>query len=87
MSLTLSPRQLQVLRLIGDGLCRKQIAIKLNLSPKTIEYHCANLQRRAKTERFNSVALFRWGLQQGILTIKEPPRCKTCGQLIGGSRS
>ena len=36
---TLTPRQLDVLRLLADGLRVKQIAAKLELSPRTVETH------------------------------------------------
>lgn len=42
----LSDRELQVLRLIGEGCSRKQIATELNLSVKTIETHRANIRQK-----------------------------------------
>jgi DNA-binding NarL/FixJ family response regulator len=43
---TLSDRELQVFRLIGQGLGTRQIAEKLNLSIKTIESHRENVKRK-----------------------------------------
>jgi DNA-binding NarL/FixJ family response regulator len=37
----LTPRQLQVLRLLADGLTNADIATRLTLSPKTVEHHVA----------------------------------------------
>ena len=35
----LTPRQREVLQLLAEGLSAKQIADKLNLSPRTVEFH------------------------------------------------
>lgn len=42
----LTPRQLQVLKLIADGRTTKQIALELNISVKTVESHRAQLMER-----------------------------------------
>lgn len=49
----LTPRQIQVLKGIGDGLCTKEIARKLNVATHTVEYHRKSLFDILKT---NSVA-------------------------------
>ena len=43
---SLSPREAEVLRLIGEGLTTQQIAACLHRSVKTIEAHRSNLQRK-----------------------------------------
>lgn len=43
---SLSPREAEVLRLIGEGLTTQQIAAGLHRSVKTIEAHRSNLQRK-----------------------------------------
>jgi DNA-binding CsgD family transcriptional regulator len=42
----LSPQELQVAQLVGEGKTNKEIAAQLYLSPKTIEYHLANAYRK-----------------------------------------
>ena len=42
----LTGRQVEVARLIADGLTNKEIASKLFLSPRTVEMHVANLLNR-----------------------------------------
>lgn len=41
-----SPRELEVLRLIADGLTMRQVATRLGISPRTVESHIANLYRK-----------------------------------------
>ena len=43
---TLSNRELQVLRLIGEGLSTRRIAAKLELSVKTVETYRSNIKRK-----------------------------------------
>jgi DNA-binding NarL/FixJ family response regulator len=43
---SLSPRELQILRLMGDGLTMRQIARRLDISPRTVETHATNLYRK-----------------------------------------
>jgi DNA-binding CsgD family transcriptional regulator len=39
----LSPRELEVLRLVGLGLASREIALELFLSPRTVEMHVGNI--------------------------------------------
>jgi DNA-binding CsgD family transcriptional regulator len=45
-ALALSPRQMQVLRGLAEGLTTKQIALRLGLSPRTVRFHAAALKER-----------------------------------------
>jgi DNA-binding CsgD family transcriptional regulator len=42
----LTPQELQIADLVGEGKTNKEIASQLYLSPKTIEYHLANAYRK-----------------------------------------
>ena len=42
----LSPRELQVAKLVVDGLTNAQIGVHFNLSPKTVDKHRENLMRK-----------------------------------------
>lgn len=42
----LSPRELEVLELLGRGLGMREIASKLEISPKTIETHRRHIERK-----------------------------------------
>jgi DNA-binding CsgD family transcriptional regulator len=61
----LTSRQLEILRLIADGLTNKEIAGKLFLSPRTVEMHVANLLDRLDC-RSRSEAVHRAG-ELGLL--------------------
>jgi DNA-binding NarL/FixJ family response regulator len=58
---TLSNRELEVFQLIGHGLTTKQIAEKLDLSPKTIETHREKI--KSKLNLANSIELSRHAVQ------------------------
>jgi DNA-binding CsgD family transcriptional regulator len=42
----LTPQELHIAELVGEGRTNKEIAARLYLSPKTIEYHLANAYRK-----------------------------------------
>jgi DNA-binding NarL/FixJ family response regulator len=42
----LTPRQLEILKLIAEGHATKQIALELNISVKTVETHRSHLMER-----------------------------------------
>src|SRR5205085_168327 len=56
----LSDRELEVFRCIGEGRATKEIAARLNLSPKTVDVHRANI--RAKLDLADGNALFRYAI-------------------------
>ncbi|MDD7887118.1 response regulator transcription factor [Flavivirga sp. 57AJ16] len=53
--LKISKREGEVILLLMDGLVQKEIAFKLNISPKTVEKHIFNLMKKFKVK--NSVEL------------------------------
>ena len=60
----LSDREMEIAALICDGLTNKQIAEKINLSPKTVDNHRTNMMR--KLDVHNVVELIRVCLKHGI---------------------
>lgn len=61
----LSPRQLQVLRLVTEGDTTRDIARRLRLSVKTVESHRTELMKRL--ELHDVVALVRYAIRVGIV--------------------
>jgi DNA-binding NarL/FixJ family response regulator len=60
----LSPRELQVLRLVAEGRPMKQIAAELSLSEKTVGTYRARIAK--KTGLSNNVELTRYAFRHGI---------------------
>jgi two-component system nitrate/nitrite response regulator NarL len=57
---SLSARELEVLRLLADGLTDRQIATALTLSVRTVETHVANILRKLEVRnRAQAAGLFR----------------------------
>jgi len=61
----LSKRQAQVLKLLADGLANKEIASKLGISPRTVEFHRIQIQRR--TGLHGTAALIRYAIQHRLI--------------------
>jgi two-component system response regulator NreC len=61
----LSPREVEVLRLIALGHTSVEIARKLHLSPRTVETHRANIHR--KLGLATRAELVRYALRRGLL--------------------
>jgi two-component system NarL family response regulator len=42
----LTPRQMQVLRLVADGMSYREVGARLQLSPRTVKYHMGEIMER-----------------------------------------
>jgi DNA-binding NarL/FixJ family response regulator len=62
-----SDREIEVLKLICDGLTNDQIAEKINLSPDTVKWHRNNLL--SKTNCNNTAALIIYAIKNQIISI------------------
>jgi DNA-binding NarL/FixJ family response regulator len=60
----LTPRELEVLRLIARGYLYKEVAHQLGISAKTVEAHVTAVLR--KLQLTNRHALSRWAMEQGL---------------------
>lgn len=65
----LTDRELQVLRLIGEGLTNRAIGGKLGISIKTVERHRTNLM--AKLDAHSIVELVRTGIKIGVIELDD----------------
>lgn len=61
----LSPREVEILRLVARGLSSREIAERLTLSPKTVRNHTERIY--AKTGTGNRVAASLFAVQHGLL--------------------
>lgn len=70
-SLTLTPRELQVMKLIYDGLSNSEIAQSLSLSPKTVDKHRENLMRKMECNNVTQLVKKVYALK--LLETESPP--------------
>lgn len=61
----LTPRQIEVLRMVADGHRTREIASRLKLSVKTVESHRGEVMRRL--EMHDVVSLVRYALRVGLI--------------------
>src|SRR2546429_9197329 len=66
----LSDRELDVLRLIADGLSNAEIADKLIISEKTVKGHVSNILGKLHMMDRPQAAVFAW--QQGLVARRDP---------------
>lgn len=61
----LTPRELETLRYLASGLSRKEIARRMEISPKTVEQHCEHVM--TKLDIHDRVELARFAIREGVL--------------------
>ena len=62
----LTPRQTEILRLVASGQTTKEVARALGISPKTVEFHRAQLMERIGVH--DVTGLTRYAMQQGLIS-------------------
>jgi DNA-binding NarL/FixJ family response regulator len=55
---TLTPRQQQILQMLGEGLTVRRIADVLTVSVKTVEAHCHTLKSRLQIRSFHELVIY-----------------------------
>jgi HD-GYP domain-containing protein (c-di-GMP phosphodiesterase class II) len=65
----LTPREIEVLRLLARGLSNKQIAAKLVITPKTVGNHIEHIYAKTGASKRASAGLF--AMQHGLLAEEE----------------
>jgi DNA-binding NarL/FixJ family response regulator len=63
----LTPREVEVLSLVADGLSNKAVAARLGVSDETVKFHLASIF--GKLGASNRTDAVRHGLRRGILTL------------------
>jgi DNA-binding NarL/FixJ family response regulator len=61
----LTPRELEIVRLLAQGLRNKQIARRLVIAEGTVKIHLHNIYQKAGVD--GRVALTLWAQQKGLL--------------------
>jgi DNA-binding NarL/FixJ family response regulator len=66
----LTPRELEVIRLLVDGLNNQEIADCLRLSRRTVQAHIANAMARTETRSRTELAIF--ALRHDLVPLGTP---------------
>ncbi len=61
---TLTQREVDVLRLVVEGLTARQVGTRLGLSPRTVENHVQNMLRKLRLR--TRAALVRYAIENGL---------------------
>jgi DNA-binding NarL/FixJ family response regulator len=67
LSARLTARQIEVLQLIAEGFGNKEIADRLHISVKTVEFHRGRIM--TKLGAHNVADLMRYAVQSGIVSV------------------
>ena len=67
----LTPRELDTLMLLGQGLRTAEVAQRLSLSPRTVESHRARVMRKLGLK--SQAQLVRFAHENGLAAPKDPP--------------
>ena len=63
----LSPRELEVLRLVADGLTTAQVGARLGISPSTVKHHMTTVCVRLRAA--NRTAAVVEALRRGLIEL------------------
>ena len=63
----LTPRQREILQLLAEGRSTKEIGSKLDISPRTVEFHKYHLMNSLKLQ--GSAELIHFAIKNGIVSI------------------
>ena len=66
-TIQLQPQHREILRLLAEGLTAKEIAVNLNLSAKTIEYHKYQIMLKLNVQ--SSAQLISYAVKHGITSV------------------
>ena len=64
---SLTPREIQVLELLAEGLPNKAIADRLGISDQTVKFHVASIS--GKLGASNRTDAVRRGVRRGLITL------------------
>lgn len=64
---TLTPREREILQLVAEGHTSAEIAVRLGISPRTVEVHRANLLHKLGLRSHTDVV--RYAIRRGLLAV------------------
>jgi DNA-binding NarL/FixJ family response regulator len=64
----LTPREMDVLRLLAQGLPNRKIAAQLTINERTVKYHVSAIL--AKLEAANRTEAVMRAIEQGLITLE-----------------
>lgn len=73
-TLSLTPREAEVLRFLSAGFSNKEVARRLSLSVRTVETHRLNLRRKTQTGRLKDLVMLARQLGLDPVVDVDPPR-------------
>lgn len=76
----LSTREVEVVKLLADGLIYKEIAQVLNISTNTVKYHIREIYRRTDCRR--TADLIKYAIRVGITDINGSVKIKIASQRL-----
>lgn len=82
---TLSPREREVVQLVGEGRSTKQVAAVLNVTVKTAESHRSNIMRKLNLHSVAEWVLY--AVRNGIVEVNGPAETQTVGRRETAARA
>jgi DNA-binding NarL/FixJ family response regulator len=73
----LTPREVEVIQLLAQGLTNQEIAQRLIVAESTVKTHIRNVLR--KTHTHNRTEIVAWAMQMGLIGNKQLPENKSSG--------
>lgn len=65
----LTPRQTEVLKCVAQGLCGKEISARLDISPRTVEFHKKAIMEALQVH--STAGLTVWAIRLRLITVEE----------------
>jgi DNA-binding NarL/FixJ family response regulator len=64
---SMTPRQREILQLLADGYAVKEIARRLDISPRTVEFHKRQMMESVGVH--STAQLINWAVKEGLVVI------------------
>lgn len=76
-AMRLTPRELEILRLVAEGLPNARLARMLCVTEQTVKFHLSNVYRKLHVS--NRTEASRWAQQHGVLKMAAPETAAAAG--------